>query len=84
MNRGSPPDLVSNTYMEPNDRNQQRLNDLEIKASYLEDTLDQLDRIIISQQKQIDLLIRELTHLRQQAPEPGTERNLRDELPPHY
>lgn len=84
VNRSRPPDLVSNTCMEPNDRNEQRLNDLEIKASYLEDTLDQLDRIIIRQQEQIDLLIRELTHLRQQAPEPGTARNLRDELPPHY
>jgi SlyX protein len=70
--------------METNEHNEQRLNDLEIKASYLEDTMDQLDRIIIRQQEQIDLLIRELTHLRQQAPEPGTGRNLRDELPPHY
>ena len=38
----------------------------------------------IRQQEQIDLLIRELTHLRQQASEPATARNLRDELPPHY
>jgi SlyX protein len=70
--------------MDMNERNEQRLNELEIKASYLEDTLDQLDKIIIRQQAQIDLLVRELTHLRQQAPEPGTVRNLRDELPPHY
>ena len=77
-------DMVSNTPMETNDRNDQRLNDLEIKASYLEDTLDQLDKIIIRQQAQIDLLIREVTHLRQQAPELGIARNLRDDLPPHY
>ncbi|MDH4450162.1 MAG: SlyX family protein [Rhodoferax sp.] len=70
--------------MDAHERNEQRLTDLEIKVSYLEDTLDQLDRIIIEQQAQIDALIRELTHLRQQAPEPGTARTLRDELPPHY
>lgn len=78
------PDLVSNIPMDTNDRNEQRLNELEIKASYLEDTLDQLDKIIIRQQEQIELLVRELTHLRQQAPEPGAARNLRDDLPPHY
>ena len=49
---------------------------LEAEAATL--TLDE------ATQEQIDLLIRELTHLRQQAPEPGTARNLRDELPPHY
>ncbi len=78
---------MSNTGMEnhtSHDTQDQRLNELEIKASYLEDTLDQLDAIVIRQQAQIDLLIRELTHLRQQATEPGTPRNLRDELPPHY
>lgn len=77
-------EMVSNTPMESHDRTEQRLNELEIKASYLEDTLDQLDKIIIRQQEQMDLLIRELTHLRQQAPDPGAARNLRDELPPHY
>lgn len=76
--------MVSNIPMDTNDRNEQRLNELEIKASYLEDTLDQLDKIIIRQQEQIELLVRELTHLRQQAPEPGAARNLRDDLPPHY
>ncbi len=63
-----------------------RLTDLEIKASYTEDLLDKLDQVIIRQQQQIDLLLREVRELRQQAPEPGTTpgRNLRDELPPHY
>ncbi len=70
--------------MDMNDHNNQRLNDLEIKASYLEDTLDQLDQIIIRQQAQIELLIREVTHLKQQTPDAGMARNLRDDLPPHY
>lgn len=70
----------------PLDRIEQRVTDLEIKAGFTEDLVDQLNQVIIRQQQQIDLLTRELTHLRQQVPDdaaPGA-RNLRDELPPHY
>jgi SlyX protein len=71
--------------MDPQDI-EQRLTDLEIKASFTEDTVEQLNAVIVRQQAQIDLLIRELTELRRQAAatEPGGPRNLRDELPPHY
>ena len=64
----------------------QRLNELEIKASYSEDLLDQLILTIYRQQQQIDRLVQELSILHQQMPEPGdaAPRNLRDELPPHY
>jgi len=63
-----------------------RLTELEIKASYTEDLLDQLNMAVYRQQQQIDRLVQEITHLRQQMPEPGgaAPRNLRDELPPHY
>jgi SlyX protein len=76
----------SNTGMEHHSDTQQRLTDLEIKATYAEDQIDQLDKIIVRQQLQIDLLIREVTQLRQQAPDSGVAavRNLRDELPPHF
>ena len=64
---------------------EQRLNDLEIKASYTEDLLEQLNLTIYRQQQQIDGLLRAVTELRQQRPEGGTgARSLRDELPPHY
>lgn len=65
---------------------EQRLNDLEIKVSYTEDLLDQLNLTVYRQQQQIDDLARELLRLRQQVPEGGgaAPRNLRDELPPHY
>ena len=65
---------------------EQRLNDLEIKASYTEDLLDQLNLTVYRQQQQIDDLARELLRLRQQVPEGGgaAPRNLRDERPPHY
>ena len=64
----------------------QRLTELEIKASYTEDLLDQMNLALYRQQQQIDRLVQELTHLRQQMPEPGgaAPRNLRDEIPPHY
>jgi SlyX protein len=64
----------------------QRLTALEIKASFSEDLLDKLDQIVIRQQTQINALISEVLHLRQQAAEPQAQgsRNVRDELPPHY
>jgi len=64
----------------------QRLRELEIKASFAEDLLDQLNLMVYQQQQQIDSLLREVARLRQQAPEPGAfgARNPRDELPPHY
>ena len=80
--------------MEPtqNTRNlevDQRLTELEIKASFTEDLLEQLDKVIVRQQQQIDLLLREITELRQPATDgsaglPGSARNLRDDLPPHF
>ena len=64
----------------------QRLMDLEIKASFAEDLLDQLNHIIVRQQQQIDLLIEELVRLRQPLREAGESqsRQLTDDLPPHY
>ena len=64
----------------------QRLIDLEIKASFSEDMLDQLNQIIIRQQLQIDRLARELMQLRQQIPDAGANALTRatDDLPPHY
>lgn len=72
--------------MEPTTDSEQRLTNLEIKASFTEDMLEQLDQVVVRQQQQIELLIREVTQLRQMAPEvPGSAgRNLRDELPPHF
>jgi len=74
--------------MEPSSNtSDQRLTDLEIKASFTEDLLDKLDSVIVRQQQQIDALIREIADLKQQAPADGgvgTVRSLRDDLPPHF
>jgi SlyX protein len=70
----------------PNADIDKRLMELEIKASFTEDLVEQLNQTIFQQQQQIDALIREVSHLRQQTPDGGTGgfRSLRDELPPHY
>ncbi len=63
-----------------------RLTALEIKASYSEDLLDQLNLTIYRQQQQIDRLMREVDELRRRVPEGGSDAvtNARDEIPPHY
>ena len=65
---------------------EQRLTDLEIKASFSEDLLDQLNQVVVRQQQQIDRLIREIGQLKQQMPDAGTGVFSRsgDDLPPHY
>lgn len=63
-----------------------RITELEIKASFTEDMLDQLNQVIVQQQARMDLLLRELTALREQARStdlPGVG-SPPDERPPHY
>lgn len=78
---------MSNSAMEQAHNTEQRLTELEIKASFTEDLLDKLDLVIVRQQQQIDALIREIANLKQQAPADGgggVIRSLRDDLPPHF
>jgi SlyX protein len=71
--------------MDSPDRTDHRLTNLEIKASYTEDTLDRLNEVVVRQQGQIDLLLRELAEFKRQAEAASdAPRSLRDELPPHY
>jgi SlyX protein len=65
---------------------EQRVTELEIKASYAEDQIDQLDKVVVRQQEQIDMLIQAITELRQSSTDGGlgAARNLRDDLPPHF
>jgi SlyX protein len=63
-----------------------RIIELEIKISYTEDMVDELNRSIFRQQQQIDFLARELNTLRQQVQSAAAPpaASLLDELPPHY
>ncbi len=71
--------------MDTESRQESRITELEIKASFMEDTVEQLNQVIVRQQRQIELLARELADLRERMPEGGPgQASLRDELPPHY
>ncbi len=73
--------------MPTEDQLQQRIEALEIKASYADDLLEDLNLTIYKQQQQIDHLSLKLHELRQQQSSDNGgagARSLRDELPPHY
>jgi SlyX protein len=63
-----------------------RLTDLEVKLSFAEDQVDELNRTVFRQQQQIDFLAGELRALRDQVRQQAHEapRSLREEIPPHY
>jgi SlyX protein len=62
-----------------------RLVNIELKLTYLEDLCEQLNAVVVRQQRQIDGLIQTVQALSHQAAEePGGFKSLRDELPPHY
>jgi SlyX protein len=63
-----------------------RLTELEAKMSFAEDLIDSLNQTVFRQQEKIDLLERQIRLLHQQllALQPDEERDLRDEIPPHY
>ena len=66
---------------------QARIEALEIKASYADDLLEELNTTIYKQQQQIDRLVQMVKDLHQRMPEQGggaSVGSLRDELPPHY
>ena len=63
-----------------------RLTELEIKISFTEDQLEELNKIVYRQQQQIEVLVNEVRTLRDQVNglQPTEFRSLRDEIPPHY
>lgn len=63
-----------------------RINELEVKLSFAEDLLEQLNLTVFRQQQQIEGLQRDMRALRQQMQEsmPAEQRSLHDEIPPHY
>jgi len=66
--------------------NEARLTELEIRTAFQEDTLNELNDALVSQQRQLDLLRQELMRLHEhvltmQPQEPGEEAQ---EVTPHY
>jgi SlyX protein len=65
---------------------EERLTQLEIRLSYLDDLVETLNTMVARQHDQIAMLIHEVGQLRQRNDESphAAFRSLRDELPPHY
>lgn len=63
-----------------------RITNLEIKLSFTEDLIDQLNQTIYKQQQQIEFLYRELKSIKEQASIGDSVGNgsPKDEIPPHY
>ena len=69
-----------------------RIIELEMRVSFQEDTLTQLNDALISQQRQIDQLRAQVRDLRDElearidaaSTDAVERRNPRDEIPPHY
>lgn len=63
-----------------------RITNLEIKLSFTEDLIDQLNQTIYKQQQQIEFLYRELKSIKEQSSS-GDGAGIsspKDEIPPHY
>ena len=65
---------------------EERLDELEIKVAYQDDTLAQLNEVIIRQQRELDRLKQALLEMREQVQglSATVARKPEDELPPHY
>lgn len=65
----------------------ERTTNLEIKLSFTEDLIEELNQTVYKQQQQIELLYKEIKALKIQMansmPVEGGS-SLRDEIPPHY
>ena len=64
----------------------ERLEKIEMKLGLAEDMLDELNKTVYRQQRQIERMQHEMTNLRQQIQTamPADQRNPNDEIPPHY
>lgn len=80
--------MRSNTAMDT--RTDERLTELEIKISFMDDLIEELNKLIVRQQETLDLLRREIAELKAREPQAAgaltgdaTARALA-ERPPHY
>lgn len=62
-----------------------RIIEIEKRLVYLEKFVDELNEVIVDQQRQIDRCNKELARLQPKAsPSPIDENSQHDEKPPHY
>lgn len=65
---------------------EQRLIDLETRQAFQEDTLEQLNEVVVELRSQVDALIQRLkvAEERLERLEPNIISSLEDDKPPHY
>jgi SlyX protein len=63
-----------------------RITNLEIKLSFTEDLIDQLNQTIYKQQQQLEFLYRELKSIKEQSSsgDGAGSASPKDDIPPHY
>jgi SlyX protein len=63
-----------------------RFEKIETKLSLAEDLLDEMNKTLYRQQRQLEQMRQEMATLRQQIQSamPAEQRNSADEIPPHY
>ena len=63
-----------------------RIMELEIKNSHLEDTIEQLNKIVIQQQQSIDEIVRHLEQIQNKISnlQESHDKELPEPPPPHY
>ncbi|MDH5376905.1 MAG: SlyX family protein [Gammaproteobacteria bacterium] len=61
-----------------------RIDDLEIRLTYQESTIEELNQVILRQQTEIDRLARELERLKTHIENSHSQTTPTDERPPHY
>lgn len=59
-----------------------RIVDLEIRLSFLERHVEEMDKVMLHMQKRMDAMDRELKSMREQ--QLGEANRMEDEVPPHY
>jgi SlyX protein len=65
---------------------EKRVAELEVKLSFAEDMVEELNKTVFRQQQQIEQLQKDVVALREQIrlSLPAERRDPRDEVPPHY
>jgi SlyX protein len=69
------------------DQFEARIAEVEIKLTYTEDLIDTLNTTVYRQQLQIDQLSQEIRAMREEKRNEEArvgQRNIRDDIPPHY
>ena len=63
-----------------------RIADLEVKLSFCEDLVEELNKTVFRQQQEIEQLQKEVAAVREQIRlwMPADRQDLKDEVPPHY